>query len=379
MSKLNTLFAVLNKDIPFGRSLNALAHMCLGIGHRIPEGKMPSVEVYFADNGSIHRLRHEFKLHASGAPGFVLSDFINTMTEGTAEDQLRRTADTPRESLQYYGVTICTDNIAGRFIKGVLGGTNRALVGYKPFVSTPEQREFEFTGVRAGADRGDSMPPHKASIILSKLLPPAELVNLVPIASIEIGRKADISSLRLLNFVDADGEQHPGISYHPFTILTVKSQSKLESMAQKACAMKDIASSSLVNAEGITALTCVFGLRELVEDCISKKDTSLLSKEITEGDLMPPEVVGALPSGVMPEDDPAPAEAMKKALPDEKAAKVDSDPAGAVGELTGKAVAKADPGLADAMGALPSEAMLEDGTATSGVMGAVNDGSVADS
>ncbi|WP_425362991.1 DUF2000 family protein [Candidatus Tisiphia endosymbiont of Hybos culiciformis] len=284
MSKLNTLFSILNQDIPFGKSLNALGHMSLGMGHRFPEGKMPAVEVYFADGDSIRKVREECQSRL----GSVFSDFTNTMTEGTAEEQLKRTSETPVESLQYYGITICTDTDTVEEIKAMLKGNSKILSGYKPFYSTPEQRKFEFIEQYIG--QSISSAPHKVSIVASKQLSPAKLVNLVSIAAIEVGRKADTSSLKLLEFNDAGGGKHSGISYHPFTILTAKSQSKLEAMAEKISTKQGVVSMSFKEEE-FTVLSCAFSLKELIEDCIDRNSTSLLNKEIAESDFIATEII----------------------------------------------------------------------------------------
>lgn len=122
----NKFVAVLNKKIPNGVLMNALAHMAAGLGggySNIPEMRFDS---YFDQNGGEHKsisdnpfiilqadnsnqirtLRNEFI-----AAGIHFVDFTNTMTVGTYIEQKDRTKNTPEEQLEYYGICAFGDKI----------------------------------------------------------------------------------------------------------------------------------------------------------------------------------------------------------------------------------------------------------------------------
>ena len=118
----NKLVAVLNKKIEPGKLMNALAHMCIGLGSAI--GKDPlRVTDYQDANGSSHP-------HISEIPFIILSensnkirslrqeaialnimfnDFTDTMTVGTYQEQIERTKQVKEEDLIYFGIVLFGD------------------------------------------------------------------------------------------------------------------------------------------------------------------------------------------------------------------------------------------------------------------------------
>jgi hypothetical protein len=118
----NKLVAVMNEKIPTGVIMNALAHMCLGLGSSI--GMEPLHLCNYVDaDGNSHP-------HLSGMPFIILEgnsnkirslrqaakeadissvDFTNTMTEGTCLDQLERTKNIKEADLIYYGIVLFGD------------------------------------------------------------------------------------------------------------------------------------------------------------------------------------------------------------------------------------------------------------------------------
>jgi hypothetical protein len=118
----NKLVAVLNKSIETGKLMNALAHMCIGLGSAIGTEKLRLSDYQDADDGShpfiseipfiiltensnkIRKLRHE-----AIANQIQFNDFTDTMTVGTYQDQIARTAQVKDENLVYYGIVLFGD------------------------------------------------------------------------------------------------------------------------------------------------------------------------------------------------------------------------------------------------------------------------------
>ena len=118
----NKPVAVLNKSIEPTKILNALAHMCFGLGaivgkddakltnYRDAEGglhpfisEMPFI-ILEANNNKIRKLRllaHENKVNCI--------DFTKTMIAGTYLEQIARTAQTAEEDLIYCGIVLFGD------------------------------------------------------------------------------------------------------------------------------------------------------------------------------------------------------------------------------------------------------------------------------
>ena len=118
----NKLVAVLNKSIEPGKVMNALAHMCIGLGSAIGQADLRLTDYLDADGGShpfiseipfiilsensnkIRKLRKE-----ALTQNILLNDFTDTMTVGTYQEQIERTSQTKEEQLIYYGIVLFGD------------------------------------------------------------------------------------------------------------------------------------------------------------------------------------------------------------------------------------------------------------------------------
>lgn len=111
--------AVLNKKIPVGAAMNALAHMTAGLSAGYDDLEAMRFDDYHDKDGSVHS-------HISDNPFIVLradnssklrtlrqellaadihfTDFTSTMTVGTHIEQKERTCQTSEADLEYYGV-----------------------------------------------------------------------------------------------------------------------------------------------------------------------------------------------------------------------------------------------------------------------------------
>lgn len=118
----NKLVAVLNKSIEYGKIMNALAHMCIGLGSAIGTEELRLTEYRDADNG-LHPYISEMPfiiLSANSnkirnvrqeaiAQNILFNDFIDTMTLGTYKEQIEQTRQVTNKDLVYYGIVLCGD------------------------------------------------------------------------------------------------------------------------------------------------------------------------------------------------------------------------------------------------------------------------------
>lgn len=118
----NKLVAVLNKSIEPGKVMNALAHMCIGLGSAINKEEL-RLSDYRDANGGSHPFISEIpfiilsensnkirKLRENAlALEILLNDFTDTMTVGTYQEQIERTLKTKEEDLIYYGIVLFGD------------------------------------------------------------------------------------------------------------------------------------------------------------------------------------------------------------------------------------------------------------------------------
>lgn len=116
----NKLVAVLNKTIEPGKVMNALAHMSIGLGAVIGRENLRLTDYSDADDGlhpaisempfiilsernsnRIRKLRQEALEN-----NLLFTDFTDTMTEGTWQEQVARTAMVRNEDLVYFGIVL---------------------------------------------------------------------------------------------------------------------------------------------------------------------------------------------------------------------------------------------------------------------------------
>lgn len=118
----NKLVAILNRKIEPGKLMNALAHMCIGLGSAIGKDPLRLTDYQDADGRShphiseipfiilsensnkIQKLRQEAKAH-----NIIFNDFTDTMTVGTYQEQIERTKQVKEEDLIYFGIVLFGD------------------------------------------------------------------------------------------------------------------------------------------------------------------------------------------------------------------------------------------------------------------------------
>ncbi len=118
----NKLVAVLNKSVDAGKAMNALAHMCIGLGSAIGQDALRLTNYQDADGGShpyiseipfiilaanSNKLR---KLREQAITNdIIFNDFTDTMTVGTYKEQLEKTLLVKNDDLVYYGIVLFGD------------------------------------------------------------------------------------------------------------------------------------------------------------------------------------------------------------------------------------------------------------------------------
>ena len=118
----NKLVAVLNKRIEPGKVMNALAHMCIGLGAVIGTEELRLTDYRDADGGShpyiseipfIILCENSNKIRTlrqnALAKNVLFNDFTDTMTVGTYQEQIERTAQVKENDLIYYGMVLFGD------------------------------------------------------------------------------------------------------------------------------------------------------------------------------------------------------------------------------------------------------------------------------
>lgn len=116
--------AILNKKVPVGSLMNALAHMSAGLSASYPNISEMRFDRYVDKDGGEHKSisDHPFIILSADnsnqirtlrqaviQAGIHFVDFTSTMTVGTYAEQKERTKATSEEQLEYYGICMFGD------------------------------------------------------------------------------------------------------------------------------------------------------------------------------------------------------------------------------------------------------------------------------
>jgi hypothetical protein len=113
--------AVLNKKIGTGRLMNALGHMSAGLAGKVGDANIMCFLEYKDKDGGVHPAISHFPFIVLSAENsniirtirneslkrnVIFTDFTETMTVGTSQDQVEATSKTPETDLEYYGIVL---------------------------------------------------------------------------------------------------------------------------------------------------------------------------------------------------------------------------------------------------------------------------------
>ena len=119
MSFENKLVTIVNKEIEVGVAMNAIAHMCIGLGSQLNK-EILRLDDYQDKEGNIYPnisqipfivLRGKSNdirkaVDRAKEEGVKVGIFTDTMTVGGYQEQLERTLNTPHDQLIFYGATL---------------------------------------------------------------------------------------------------------------------------------------------------------------------------------------------------------------------------------------------------------------------------------
>jgi hypothetical protein len=118
----NKLVAILNKDVEPGVVLNALAHMTIGLGAEVGKSTLRLDDYQDATGNVYPNISQIPYIILRGKSGEIRKTiekakeqkilhgvFLNTMTGGTYQEQLVRTAESQADGLTYYGCVLFGD------------------------------------------------------------------------------------------------------------------------------------------------------------------------------------------------------------------------------------------------------------------------------
>jgi hypothetical protein len=115
----NKLVAIVNKQLEMGVAMNALSHMSLGMGAQLGAEELRLDDYVSADNNSYPCISQMPYIILQGRSVEIKKTytqvverdikhvvFLDSMTGGTYQDQLKRTKASNSDDLVYYGIVL---------------------------------------------------------------------------------------------------------------------------------------------------------------------------------------------------------------------------------------------------------------------------------
>ena len=248
------LLAIINKDsAKLGHALNGLAHITLGLGSRLHGA--PDIDVSVGVSAQVRAFR------------------------GDTDQQLRLGEQTPEADLTYLTCCFIGERIPEDLL--VLMDQCSRLKDYVPY-SSHEEAQLQQPQSRDEDSRVYSNI--KISMLINGNL--ASVLNQMLLASLALGQKVDYARLRLLDVRDADGNVHPYISYHPYTIVKANPAGAMGGMVAAIESSDGVVFFTKKDAQDKAVVSIVFGPREAVEAVVRRDYTRLFNDELGKKSLV---------------------------------------------------------------------------------------------
>ncbi len=301
------LIVVLSNQVELGKAMNAVGHMMIGVGPRIPRGRFPVVELYTAPSALVRQFRVEAsRLHTALPAASAFSDFSHTTTDGSARDHAAHTRAIREGAINYFASCLCAPTESLQPLTQILNTQSYNRLKLAEFAApNRELSDFDLLAPLTYPTEPDFVADDTAkkfSISLSNKLSVPDSIHELIRSCIILGNSAERHALRLHQYPDADGIIHPGMSEYGLVALKAKNPNKLSEIASKADqfafnVQASAAASATVEREidsiakcfnSANQLTAIafFGRRNLVNEATAK-NSSLWTGSLSSNDFAP--------------------------------------------------------------------------------------------
>lgn len=263
MSKSKTLLVFLNENQPAGKVMNAIGHMMVGLGPRIPQGFMPEIRIFSGSESSIRAVRQTAYVRwQANRKTLIYSDFVHTTVEGSAQDHQNNTAMTLESELQYYGLAFGGE---AEEIEALLNCHDN-LTEY-PGAGFPTRPDFDFLPEpNSFTDFVADDTANSFSIAIQREIPREKSLIALVIASLNMAQAANPADLRLHQYPDATGCIHPGMSEYGLVALKAKKKPEIGKMGSNEKLGNMLAVGRAQDGQSALAAVGLFGKRADVKD-----------------------------------------------------------------------------------------------------------------
>lgn len=223
------LIVILNKDKSINDLLHIVAHLCLGIGARLPNDRLPHIEIVLADDNLITRAR-KVAINACHSSPFntTYSEYVAPTDNINANTPYRtRIADKSPEKLHYDAIALCGSEDSTAMMKTFVS----SQPGCEP-IPIPQEinpildRGFTLKpALNTQATPDISSPDQGLIIILPPGLPNKETaLTITSQAALKFANTPTyLQALALKAYADAAGTLHPPHTQYPIGVVTTDS------------------------------------------------------------------------------------------------------------------------------------------------------------
>lgn len=266
--------ALLNDEWAFSVGLHALGHAAFGIAHRIPEGKMPVINVFLAPSDVLAEFKQAAKQWAlAHSDSTILSNILDPMTTGehTTEERLQRVKETKAADLENLLAGLLTDKDLSELpeFKDILRKCKQ-LEHYDPYEGSDEEHDFLLRSDLPVAPRNEAASRQLIIQAFQGDTQDHALPNAIVRASIRLGAKLGFEYSGLVTYQDKEGHTYPPVSSHDYKILSVSELDRYTRLGESLSADTSVRSETIFRADGVSPLVFyAFGNENQVKTYVS--------------------------------------------------------------------------------------------------------------
>ena len=274
------LLIIINNNIELGKALNAIGHMMVGIGPRIPGGHTPSIRVFSTSSENVRALRAAaINAHNEyGVDSFIYSDFAHTTTDGCAKDHEKNTKIIEEKDINYFAVCVCADvdKLQSCKITTKCQQYDELKLSDQGTISAEFEFESEIT-YSENPDFVENDEKKRFSAVVQRNLSAADTLVATAIVYLNLSSTLSREELRLHAYLDSSGTIHPGMSEYGLVVLKPKKNSVLNTI------LRAEISDTVTRIVYSNSSVAFFGDSEEIKS-LTKKNLSLWTGKLSPAD-----------------------------------------------------------------------------------------------
>lgn len=268
------LIVVINNSVEPGMIMNAVGHMMVGLGARIPEGNLPTLAVWRTTLEGMRAFRNMAAQEEGrlGKENTLFSDFAHTTTDGSARDHQTNTHATEEMGIIYFAACFAAEEEMLMPVEALLNELEAEKLHTSFEVARTIDSDFAFHPPIPSLHDDDFVEDDTASrfsIVLHRGLSGIDALQTATYGYLKLSQATPAATLRLHDYLDASGTTHPGMSEYGLVALKGKKNTSVQQTCDQD--LTALTSSAQVHSsEGNPQAIALFGTSDAVK-ALTKK------------------------------------------------------------------------------------------------------------